>query len=78
MTATETEKMGALKFLGRQVQQILPKGFKRIRYFGLQASKDADRLKYLVLPVLISDKNGKKRKFQKLDIFLFFVSYLFF
>jgi hypothetical protein len=44
----ETEKLGALKFLGRLVQQILPKGFQRIRYYGLQASKNSDRLKYIV------------------------------
>lgn len=44
----EVEKMAALKFLGRLVQQILPKGFQRIRYYGLQASKNSNRLKYVV------------------------------
>lgn len=44
----ETEKLGASKFLGRLLQQILPKGFQRVRYYGLQATKNADRLKYFV------------------------------
>ena len=67
----ETEKLVALKFLGRLVQQILPKGFQRIRYFGLQASKNADRLKYFVskavsglyLPERKNENPLNKRKF---------------
>jgi hypothetical protein len=44
----EVEKVGVLTFLGRLLQQILPKGFQRIRYFGLQATKNQERLKFVV------------------------------
>ena len=36
--ARKRETVGALKFIGRMVQHILPKGFQRIRYYGLHAS----------------------------------------
>ena len=35
----EKEKVDVFTFIGRMVQQILPKGFQRIRYFGLHATK---------------------------------------
>lgn len=44
----EREKMSVIDFIGRMVQQIMPKGFQNIRYFGLQASKNQERLNYLV------------------------------
>lgn len=34
----ELETVGVLIFLGRMAQQILPKGFQRVRYYGLQAT----------------------------------------
>ena len=48
---TEKEKkvtVDVLRFIGRMVQHILPKGFKRIRYYGLQATRTFERLKVLV------------------------------
>lgn len=36
---TEYEKIDVVKFIGRMVQHILPKGFKRVRYYGLQLPK---------------------------------------
>ena len=44
----EKVKLSALQFIGRLVQQILPKGSQRIRYYGLQATKNSARLKYFV------------------------------
>jgi hypothetical protein len=32
------EEVDAFRFIGRMVQHILPKGFQRIRYYGLQAT----------------------------------------
>ncbi len=32
-----------LTFVGRMVQHILPKGFQRIRYYGLQATKTYEK-----------------------------------
>jgi hypothetical protein len=34
----EHETLDALRFIGRMVQHILPKGFQRIRYYGLHAN----------------------------------------
>jgi len=39
---TKTKKLETVEvftFIGRMVQHILPKGFQRVRYFGLQATK---------------------------------------
>ena len=35
----KTETIPIETFIGRMVQHILPKGFQRIRYYGLQATK---------------------------------------
>ena len=35
----KTETVSVVVFIGRMVQHILPKGFQRIRYYGLQATK---------------------------------------
>ena len=44
----ETEKSDVMTFIGRMVQQILPKSFQRVRYFGLAASKNQKRLSFLL------------------------------
>lgn len=41
---SEVERVNTLTFVGRMVQQILPKGFKRVRYYGLQGIKNRSRL----------------------------------
>jgi hypothetical protein len=38
-----TETVSAEVFVGRMVQHIMPKGFKRIRYYGLQATKSFEK-----------------------------------
>jgi len=37
------ESLDVLTFIGRMVQHILPKGFQRIRYYGLQATKTYEK-----------------------------------
>lgn len=37
--SVKVEKVDVLTFIGRMVQHILPKGFQRVRYYGLQATK---------------------------------------
>jgi len=37
--AKKVETVGVYTFMGRMVQHILPKGFQRVRYYGLQATK---------------------------------------
>lgn len=36
--AVKVETVDVMTFVGRMVQHILPKGFKRVRYYGLQAT----------------------------------------
>src|SRR6056297_2649413 len=33
------EKVSVYTFIGRMVQHIMPKGFQRVRYYGLEATK---------------------------------------
>ena len=42
------ECLSAFRFIGRMVQHILPKGFKRVRYYGLQATRTFNRVKEVV------------------------------
>jgi hypothetical protein len=37
--ARKVETIDVLSFIGRMVQHIFPKGFQRVRYYGLQATK---------------------------------------
>lgn len=39
------EEVDAITFIGRMVQHILPKGFQRIRYYGLQATCRASKVR---------------------------------
>jgi hypothetical protein len=45
---TEHETVPVATFLGRMVQHILPKGFKRIRYYGVQATKTFAKVKAVI------------------------------
>jgi hypothetical protein len=38
--------------MGRMVQHVLPKGFKRIRYYGVQATKTFEKVKGLIQEAL--------------------------
>lgn len=44
----EVVTVDVLTFIGRMVQHILPKGFKRIRYYGLQSTRTFEKLKEVV------------------------------
>jgi len=44
----ETEKVDVITFIGRLVQQILPKWFQVVRYYGLQATKTFEEVKELI------------------------------
>ena len=45
-------RIGAMLFIGRMVQHILPKGFQRIRYYGLHATCKAKKAKELLARLL--------------------------
>ncbi len=44
----ETIELPALEFIKRMVQHILPKGFKRIRYYGLHATCKVNKVRALL------------------------------
>ena len=48
----KTETVSCEKFIGRMVQHILPKGFQRIRYYGLQATCTLKKVREQLLVAL--------------------------
>jgi hypothetical protein len=48
----ERETVKVDTFIGRMIQHTLPKGFKRIRYYGVQATKTFAKLKGLIQAAL--------------------------
>jgi len=58
----EIEKVSVNTFIGRMMQQILPKGFHRSRYYGLHHGKNYEKSKLLVLDGL---KHFDNREFQR-------------
>jgi len=48
----EHETVDVDTFIGRMVQHTLPKGFKRIRYYGVQATKTFAQVKVLIREAL--------------------------
>jgi hypothetical protein len=48
----EQETVDVLTFIGRMVQHTVPKGFKRIRYYGVQASKTFAKVKVVIQAAL--------------------------
>jgi hypothetical protein len=48
----ERETVDAYTFIGRMVQHVVPKGFKRVRYYGVQATKTFAKLKPLIQAAL--------------------------
>jgi hypothetical protein len=48
----ERETVPVQTFIGRMVQHVLPKGFKRIRYYGVQATKTFAKVKAVIQAAL--------------------------
>ena len=48
----EVEEIEVYKFIGRMIQHMLPKGFKRIRYYGVQATKTYEKFKGIIQEAL--------------------------
>ena len=44
----EHETVAVERFIGRMVQHMVPKGFKRIRYYGVQATKTFAKVKMII------------------------------
>jgi hypothetical protein len=45
---TTHETVDVLTFIGRMIQHMRPKGFKRIRYYGVQATKTFAKVKEMI------------------------------
>ena len=50
---TERERVDVYTFIGRMIQHIVPKGFKRIRYYGVQATKTFAKVKVAIQAALV-------------------------
>jgi len=48
----EHETVDVVTFIGRMVQHTMPKGFKRIRYDGVQATKTFAKVKVMIQAAL--------------------------
>jgi Putative transposase len=48
----EHETVAVETFIGRMVQHMVPKGFKRIRYYGVQATKTFAKVKVVIQAAL--------------------------
>ena len=48
----EHETVTVDRFIGRMVQHVMPKGFKRIRYYGVQATKTFAKVKGVIQAAL--------------------------
>ena len=52
----ERETVDVYTFIGRMVQHVLPKGFQRVRYYGVQATKTFASLKRMIHDALAKVK----------------------
>jgi hypothetical protein len=50
----QEEEISALTFIGRMVQHILPKGFHRIRYYGLHATCKVKKVKRVLTALMVA------------------------
>jgi Putative transposase len=56
----EWETVAVSTFIGRMVQHVFPKGFQRLRYYGVQATKTFAKLKGLIQEALAKMKGVVK------------------
>ena len=52
----ERETVAVYTFIGRMVQHVFPKGFQRVRYYGVQATKTFEKIKYMIQEALATVK----------------------
>ena len=56
----DKETVDVYTFIGRMIQHVLPKGFKRIRYYGVQATKTFEKIKAIIQEALAKVKGVVK------------------
>jgi hypothetical protein len=52
----ERETVEVYTFIGRMIQHVFPKGFQRIRYYGVQATKTFAKIKHVIQEALAKVK----------------------
>jgi hypothetical protein len=52
----ESERVAVYTFIGRMIQHTFAKGFQRVRYYGVQATKTFDKIKDLIRQALAKVK----------------------
>jgi hypothetical protein len=52
----ERETVEVYTFIGRMIQHVFPKGFQRVRYYGVQATKTFEKIKYMIQEALATVK----------------------
>jgi Putative transposase/Transposase zinc-binding domain len=52
----ERETVDVYTFIGRMVQHVFPKGFQRVRYYGVQATKTFAKVKQMIHEALVKVK----------------------
>ena len=50
------KRVDVYTFIGRMIQHVFPKGFKRIRYYGVQATKTFAKIKAMIQEALAKVK----------------------
>lgn len=63
----EEEEVDVYTFIGRMIQHVLPKGFKRIRYYGIQATKTLERVKGIIQEAMKKVKKVVKGAIQIIE-----------
>ena len=56
----ERETVDVYTFIGRMVQHVFPKGFQRVRYYGVQATKTFAKIKHMIHEALAKVKRVVK------------------
>jgi hypothetical protein len=56
----EQESVDVYTFIGRMIQHVFPKGFQRIRYYGVQATKTFEKVKVAIQEALSTVKRVVK------------------
>ena len=60
------ETLPVLRFIGRMAQHILPKGFQRIRYFGLHSNPRYQRMRNYISEIITADTPSDPRGYRVL------------
>ena len=60
----ERERVDVYTFIGRMVQHTFPKGFQRVRYYGVQATKTFATIKSMLHDALAKVKGAVKGAIQ--------------